>query len=408
MYFQPPGTPSGGLADLTTKRRSSQNCRLVSVLAAQSGNPYWRWYADADHGGGGGRRRGENGAKSPLLEAVGAGRSLYIDFVRGTLPAVTARVPTDLPTSKCFHGVGQAALNTDLTDAASNVGVIFKSSPYGSQSHGFDAQNSFSLFAFGERLLIHTGERDVHGSDHHRKWMHETKSTNSIAVNGIGQLDYSAAARGKIVDFHTSDAFDYVAGEAAEAYEGRLHRFTRRILFVKPEAVVIFDSLEAPEPATYQYFLHAPTEMAINGTEVKVVNGGAGCRVSFLHPSGLSLTQTDQFDPPPRERIQLVEYHLTAETTVASSKQAFVTVLRPHRVGEEPAGEARIEELDAGYAVTVPLTDGEVRILLQDDGGKELSGNGIKTDAEVGAAKMGRDGEVGEAFAAGGKKIEAG
>ncbi|MDP6775318.1 MAG: DUF4962 domain-containing protein [Candidatus Latescibacteria bacterium] len=408
MYFQPPGTPSGGLADLTTRRRSAQNCRLVSVLAAQAGNPYWRWYAGADHGPRGERRRWEDSEKSPLLQAVGSGRSLYIDFVRGTLPAVTAKEPTDLPTSKCFHGVGQAALNTDLTSAANNVGVIFKSSPYGSQSHGFDAQNSFSLLAFGDRLLIHTGERDVHGSDHHRKWMHQTKSTNSVAANGVGQLDYSPAARGEIVDFHTSSTFDYVAGEAAEAYEGRLDRFTRRILFVKPEVVVIFDSLAAPEPATYQWFLHAPAEMSIDGTEVKVANGGAGCLVSFLHPAGLTLSQTDQFDPPPRERIQLVEYHLTAEMTTAAAKQAFVTVLRPHRIGETPDGEAQIEEIEGGYAATVPMAEGELRVLLQDDAGEEISGGGIKTDGEVAAVKIDEDEEAGEMFVVGGKKVEAG
>ena len=133
---------------------------------------------------------------------------------------------------------------------------------------------------------------------------------------------------------------------------------------------------------------------------------GAGCLVSLLHPSGMTLTQTDRFDPPPRERIHLVEYHLTAEPTTPAAEQAFVTVLRPHRVDQPPPGEPRIEELEGGYVVTVPLLDGEVRVLLQADGGAELSGGGIKTDAEVGAAKIGRDGEVGEMFAAGGRKVE--
>lgn len=357
MYFQPPGTRGGGVGDLTTMRTSDQNCDLMRTLAAQARNPYWQWYVDMHP------EKAKEDTSARRLDAVGAGRSLYIDFVRGALPEVRGEAPVDLPSSKCFRGTGLVAMNSDLTDGKNNVSVIFKSSPLGSQSHGFDAQNSFSLFAFGERLLIHTGQRDIHGSDHHKNWMHHTKSTNCIGVNGGSQLGNQAAAMGEILDFQTSDVFDYVAGEAAPAYGGMLKKFTRQILFAKPDVVVIYDTVVAPEASTFQYYLHAETEMDIEGQTLKITTGDAGCVVSLLRPENLKISQTDQFDPPPRDRVQLREYHVTAETTIPREEATFIAVLRPHRTGDVPKGDPVL--VDDG-TIVVPLPNGELKVCVGD------------------------------------------
>lgn len=355
MYFQPPGTRGGGIGDLTTTRTSDQNCDLMRTLAAQARNPYWKWYVDMHP------ERVKEETRERRLDAVGAGRSLYIDFVRGALPEVRAKAPVDLPSSKCFRGTGLVAMNSDLTDGKNNVSVIFKSSPLGSQSHGFDAQNSFSLFAFGERLLIHTGQRDIHGSDHHKNWMHHTKSTNCIGVNGESQLRNHAAAMGEILDFQTSDVFDYVAGEAAQAYGGMLKKFTRQILFAKPDVVVICDTVVAPEASIFQYYLHSETEMDVDGQTLKITTGDAGCVVSLLCPENLKISQTDQFDPPPRERVQLREYHVTAETVKPQEEAAFIAVLRPHRAGDMPAGDPVLMDDET---LMVPLPNGELKVWM--------------------------------------------
>jgi len=387
MYLQPPGTVGGGFGDLTARRRSSSNRRLVGVFAAQAQNPYWQWYVDAhpprDTGR---RRRGQRGG--------------YVEYIRGALPSVEPTPPTDLPSSRCFFGIGQAMLNTNLMDATDNVEVIFKSSPFGSQSHGYESQNAFLLYAFGERLFIRTGRRDSYGSKHHREWMWHTKSVNSITVDGHGQAPRSPEAIGQITGFQTGEAFDYVGGEAGDAYGGRLERFSRQILFAKPEVVVIFDRLAAPDPATYEWHLHAPVEMTVAGQhDIRVVNGGASARANILWPPDLSVTQTDKFDPPPRPRVKLVEYHLTAATVRPERAQHFVTVIRPHRSTQTLQGEAKLREVEAGFLVTVPVSDGKLAVLLRTLPGTLLSGGGLSTDAEVAAALYGRDGGVRHTFA---------
>jgi hypothetical protein len=376
MYLQPPGTVGGGFGDLVARSRSGHGLKLMTVLAAQARNAHWQWYVDT-HGG------PESGSD-------------YVAFVRGALPKVTARTPDDLPSSKCFGGTGQAMLNCNLKSAADNVEVIFKSSPFGTQSHGYESNNSMLLYAFGERLLIRTGRRDSYGSDHHRNWMWKTKSTNCITVDGRGQQGHSASATGKITAFSTSDKIDYIAGEAGGAYEGALKRFTRHILFIKPELVIVFDQLEAPEPASFEWRLHSLKKMQIDGqNDILITNDKAAARVSFLAPDGLELSLTDKFDPPPRARIKLTEWHLTAAAPKKSKRMEFVTVIRPYRTGKQtPPSAAKLHKLDNGYAVEARISGGKVIALLRTAEKGPISFGGQSSNAQITAYILDSNGKL--------------
>jgi hypothetical protein len=373
MYLQPPGTKGGGFGDLCATRRSSENRALMTILAAQARNPHWQWYVDA-HGG----PQGEGG---------------YVGFIRGALPRVEPRPPDELPTSRVFRGTGQAMLNTNLKDARGNVEVIFKSSPFGTQSHGYESSNSFLLYAFGERLLIRTGRRDIHGSQHHRDWMWETKSTNCITVNGAGQIKNSPAALGEILAFHASDAIDYVAGEAAGAYPaGTLKRFTRHVVFFKPNLIVIYDRLEAPKPSRFEWHLHSPTAMKVAGQgDIRVVNGKAAARVALLAPKHLTLSLTDKFDPPPRARVKLTEWHLTARTNEPATRVEFVTLVRPHRAGKEPPTGAELSADRNRYELNAPCAGGQARLLLRSADAGDMHSSWLDTDADVAAVLHDRE-----------------
>ena len=376
MYLQPPGTVGGGFGDLVAHRRSSQNRNLMTILAAQARNGHWQWYVDTHRG----PARGSD----------------YIAFVRGALPKVTARPPDDLPPSRCFKGTGLAMLNSNLKSAADNVEVIFKSSPFGTQSHGYESNNSLLLYAFGERLLIRTGRRDSYGSNHHRNWMWQTKSTNCITVDGRGQQGHSAAARGKITAFATSDKIDYVAGEAGAAYGGALKRFGRHILFIKPELVIVFDRLEAPGEAAFEWHLHSLKKMQIAGQDnIRIINEKAAARVSFLAPEGLQLSLTDKFDPPPRPRIKLTEWHLTARTPQKTKRMEFVTVIRPYRPGKQtPPAAATLHKFDNGYAVEARITGGKIIVLLRKTEKGRLSFGGHSTNAQAAAFVLDSNGKL--------------
>jgi hypothetical protein len=364
MYLMPPGKNDGGFGDGAWRRAASDNLPLMSELSAQAGNGHWQWY----------------------VQQMGGPKKTtgYIGFIRGTLPKVQPKPPDDLPTSRLFRGTGQAYLNTTLKDAKDDVQVIFKSSPFGTQSHGNEAHNSFVLWAYGQRLLVRSGHYDLYGSDHHKNWVWSTRSVNNITVNKQGQAKRTAQATGEIVAFKTTPAMDIVVGEAGQAYQPPLERFTRAIIFVKPELVVVYDRLEAKEPSTYEYWLHAVNKISAEDQHrIQVRSDDVVCDIDFLTPTGLTFEQTDQYDPNPRERIKLREWHLTAPTPEKSSRIEFVTIYRPHRIQKQVPEQASLEQIDGGYALQVKLSDGQFTALLPTDDQASLQAHGLESKGSI-------------------------
>ncbi|MBX3179192.1 MAG: DUF4962 domain-containing protein [Candidatus Hydrogenedentes bacterium] len=308
MYSLPPGTKEGAWGDQAQGASSRSIASLMRTFAAGAGNPHWKWYAETQ------------GAGAP------GGYMGFIQSYRGG--DIAAAAPADLPSSRAFPAAGLAVLNSDLMDGENNVQIQLKSSPFGRQSHGYNANNAFLLHLGGERVFRKSGKRDVHGSPHHTKWMWETKSDNAILVNGKGQPPHSAAARGHIAHFQTSKTLDVVVGEAGASYES-LDRWTRRIFFLKPHAAVIHDVLEAREPSDYQWLLHATGSFTIDEGGVFWEGEQGSVDVEFIHPPKLAISQTKEYDTPPHEwaNFDLDEVHLTAATTKKAARQEFITLM---------------------------------------------------------------------------------
>lgn len=365
MYLMPPGKIGGGFGDGAARRSTSRSVPLMSVLAAQARNGHWQWWVE------------QNSGPKPT--------GGYIGFVRGALPKAEAIPPDDLPTSRLFKGIGQAFLNTNLTDAGESVQVIFKSSPFGTQSHSGAANNSFLLWAYGQRLLIRSGHYDSYGSEHHKGWVWSTRSVNNITVNGRDQKKRSPDALGEIVAFKTTPTMDIVVGEAGKSYEaGVLDRYTRAIIFVKPDLVVVYDRLEAKEPSTFEYWLHAIEKIAVEDQHnIQVRSEDVVCDIDFLTPTGLTFEQTDQYDPNPRPRIKSREWHLTAAPPEKKKRMEFVTLYRPHRINDPVPGEASLEKIKGGYALKVKLSDGEFTALLPTDDKATLEAYGLKSKGAI-------------------------
>jgi len=342
VYCMPPGSMTGGFGDLSPHATYPENGRVLAKLAAGSGNPYWKWYAE---------------------ETEASFEEGYLGFLFAAKDRdLEAKPPTDLPSSACFRGVGLAFLNTDLPDASKNVAVHFKSSPMGRQSHGYNANNAFLLNLRGKRALVTSGRRDVHGSPHHRNWMWESKSDNAIQVNGEGQIKHDPEATGRITEFFTTPTVDVVVGEASESYRN-LDRWTRRLIFLKPHALLIHDILDAPSPSTFEWNLHAEAAFKIGGDWVSWSGENGSLDIRFLEPTGLNISQTNQFDPPPHEwaNFKLDEWHLSVVPPEKAAHQEFLTLITVDdaqvEVAEQAAGEGRKE-----LGITLP--EGEVKVSL--------------------------------------------
>ena len=380
LYASYPHRPTRAFGDGHEGSVGSGAGQLMYILGSFFDNPYFRWHA----------------------EETGAGRpegpmALYV-----YRPDLEAKPPADLPHAQVFPSSGWVAMHSDMAEPENNVVMLFKSNPRGSVSHDHANQNAFVLEAYTEPLAISSGYRQIHGSDHHLEWMQQTKAHNSILVDGEGQVPRSHESRGFIAAFDNTDEFAYTIGDATEAYDGRLDRFERHVLFSRPDYFVIIDDLEAPEPATYQWLLHAREEMEMDpdAREVLSVKNEARLRVRFLTPEALSFSQTDEFDTPPVDPAP-TQHHFTASTEEPRASQRFVTVLMPHREGGQDAlPEARMLEAEGGLALEV----GDEVILWRESDADEVRWDDAASTARITVYRH-EDGELQEVFHSAGDSV---
>jgi hypothetical protein len=349
MYTAPPGSPDMGIGDLAYGK-PSPGMSVVQYYARRTKNPYWAWWAD------------QWGIRSESGEPV-------LAFLRGAAK-VDPQPPTSLPPSKVFRGTGLAILNTDLTSSANNVQIRFKSSPFGRQSHGHDPHNSFTLNAYGEQLLVNNVYRDLWGSPFHTQWTWQTKAQNAMLVNGQGQKVHSPEPFGRISHFELNEGLDWITGEAPAAYEGKLNRYLRHVIFVKPDLILIADEAEAATPSTFQFMLHGQGQFDVNGQQLRLERPRAGVLIDYINSEPLSIRQWDGYDPPPGSgnaanvaRQFPNQWHVEAATKTPAASAFVVAVLRPYRQGQAPGGNVRHES----GALVIPTARGEVKVAFHDN-----------------------------------------
>lgn len=409
MYVAPPGSPNSGFGDLSYRPPSSGWGPTVEFFCrAWAGKPggdhasYWQWWRQ----------------QWKMHDARGIAGFLYAARLP---PPPAPKAPTDLPTSKVFRGIGVASLHTNLLDSREDVHLLFKSSPFGTQSHGHNPHNSFQLNAYGQELLSTCVYRDLHGSSFHYQWAHSTVAHNAVLVDGQGQTKHTAAPHGRIVHYRLTPQWDHVVGEAAEAYEGRLVRFRRHVVLVKPAAssaqskpqkvksagssaettireaqpaaevgsveaklavektktansggstpaaspstgtgptwpplVVLYDDLEAKEPASFQFMLHGLRPFTIDPQKGRLLLEleKAGVEVQYLGPVGLSFRQWDGYQPPPTQQFPN-QWHVEASTQEKLRSLGMLTVIVPYRAGGRPAWSARRLETNSELGVQI-------------------------------------------------------
>ena len=323
---------------------------VMHAFAGLSSNPHFLWHAQAT-----GRKPGGDVLSLATYD-----------------PGLEPQSPAELPGARHFAGAGLAAFHTALGDKENDISLVFRSSPYGSVSHGHADQNAFVIEAFGRGLALATGFYPWYGSPHHSGWTRATKSVNSVLVNGEGQVRRSWDAKGRITGFSTDEQVDYVEGDAGAAYGGKLKRFRRRILHVKPGIFVVYDELAAAKPAAFQWLLHAVNRPRVDKGKMTVRNPPAVMDVHMLAPAGITPSLSDEYDPEPevspkRKPNYPKTWHATFDSGKPETRTAFVAVLDVHR-DDGPSGLENVSAADVagGAGAVLQFRDGrelEVRFL---------------------------------------------
>jgi hypothetical protein len=361
--------------------RGSGYAELMSFHAHRYNDPYIGWWVKQIPG----YRGGGSGFAALLYE--------------DELPS---KPPTDLPNSHVFKGVGWAGLHSDMTQPEHDTCMIFKSSPYGSVSHSHADQNAFAIMKGGTALAIPSGYYGPsYGKPHHAQWTRATKANNCILVDGQGQKIRSADASGRIIDFKDAAGYSYVAGDATPAYMGKLNKWIRHILYLRPGLFLLLDEIEAPKASKYQWLLHAFEKIEIRDNKVISQRREAILDVSLACSLGLNITQTDKFDTPYNYGIpekyhknKANQWHFTAETIEKSRKTYIAAVMSVYDDSEKFDVKLQREN---GWLGAIAAGDfGQVEGWIRTDEGGTLPASFA---SEVGNRKVNlcgrsRDGEI--------------
>ncbi len=279
-----------------------------------------------------------------------------------------ARSLSELPAARAFADVGTVFMHSNMAVPDDNVFIEFKCSPYGSYGHNHADQNSFNLSAFNEPLFIDTGYYHSFGDPHHNGWTRQTKAHNAILVDGTGQPIGNLKPFGELIGFEQGDEYAWCAGEAAGAYaDVDLDRFTRQLLWLKPDILLVYDQLEAPQPHIWQLLLHAEREMIVDeqSRSVDAVGEKGSARAVILSAGQLDFSQNHEFDPPAckwrddRKFDMPDQYHFTAATVEATTSARLLTVIQVARAGEEFASSIEALEGEGWLGCRVTRADGE-------------------------------------------------
>ena len=246
----------------------------------------------------------------------------------------------------------------------------------GGVGHNHPAQNSFVLFGGGKELVVDPGYT----------LNKETANHNTILVGEMGQ--YGDDERWPSwhpgwshVEYASTD-FPYVRGEAASAYppEARLERFTRQMVMLDRERLIICDELKTEMPRRFTWLLHFDAAADVRQTgEDRFLEtfGDARLRIDVLTPTGMA-AQIDRYEPTWNNIARPTYHEMIGRlqlTTGLLSATPIVAVLSVNSLSERPT-------LTESPDLLVLTFDDSTRVGFNRTGGL-VSLEGLQTDARA-------------------------
>lgn len=216
---------------------------------------------------------------------------------------IRPRAP-DYNPSDCFIDVGYAVLRDGFNPDAAFM--AFKCGPpEDAIGHNHFDHNSFMLSYAGAWIAWDPGYRNYFHPAR-RKYTVSTLGHNTVVLDldedYLAEMSYRILghdqvqlAGGRIREFFTSDAFDYLLGDATATYntdEVRvLDRFYRQVVFVKPNVFFVRDTLAAPEPHTFSALMHVSAQdtFHILGDAAEAVSSACRLQIHPFSPAGITL-----------------------------------------------------------------------------------------------------------------------
>ena len=359
LYTKSPNTRRATFGDDSTM--GDLTCIKIGMNLRQfggvTGNGAYQWYCDENH-------RLNPGTEGDFYN-WGWWDTRFDELAfRTDWPSVEGTPPES--GFRHFKGIGWVGIQHAMHDPDEHIQFVFKSSKYGSISHSHGDQNAFCMAAYGEDLAVQSGHYVAFNSSMHREWRRQTRSKNAILINGKGQYadkDKAKAmsANGKILAAEQRDDHIFIHGDATAAYQSLSPEVTnaeREIYFVRNNYFVIVDKVDAEEPVTLDWLLHANNPYDLGKSSFRNTGQRAGFygQVVWSEAGKPDMTQVTGFpDVDPADYEGLPISTCLAAKYPASTRHRIATLLVPYRL-DAPKRIFNFMD-DQGYDADLYFTD---------------------------------------------------
>jgi len=320
---------------------------LMRKLAAEFQNPYAQWHANKTDG------------SSPY-------EFIWYD------PRLEPEAPVELPKARLFRTIHWAIMRSGWTDE-DDILFAMKGGHNDWDHHHLD-HNTFTLSAYGENLVIDQGYAWPTPPDR-IPYANNTKAHNTLLVNGKGQLDGAvgyAGGRGAwqhstaLSDFAHSECYDGVTGSAKRAYtREQVREYIRQVVFMRPECFVIFDTVEADEPSTFEWLFHTFGNMSVDGDSVIIARPDASLAIKILMPEPFAYDIAEYSMDKSRNRAikENTDRCIKVRPAGQGCHANLMAILYPFRTGEEESAMGFLEEvqrIEEDHCVGVAIRRGNI------------------------------------------------
>lgn len=323
--------------------------------------------------------------------------------------SIQAKEPSDLSPTRTFPDLGAVIWRTgwgkdDLAFGLKNSvpGGRFAFDRYSRQQYPFDKPEmdefntghehedagSFYLYRGRVDLASETADYDKTATKYH----------NSILVDGKGQprgdstmtdpqllngRDAAVEATG------TTDDFDYVIANGAGLYGGALGEFRRYVLFVRPDYLVMVDSIRSDSERRYEWVSHFDESVSVEGDWLKgMAEDGNVLGVRVVAPSDFSDTRDEDGKP-----------YVKVRPSGDVEDVRFATVLFPTRTDSWKDRPTMTSLGDSGGAIGVRvMLNGVQDHLIGYGAADSFSLGDYSLDGKVASVAKDSDGELQRVF----------
>ena len=379
VYAWLPGTCETSFGDQCGEYGYSENGKaqmeFADFIAREVQDPHAAWYV--------------NEMRPTLQHHNATNLRLYRILADGV--AYTGQQP-DLENYVWHQDIGSGIAFSDMEHPESNLGLAFRSSPFGSGSHTLADQNSFKILYKGDYVYRNAGYYTSFADGHTLLQYRHTRGHNTIMINNIGQA-FTTQSYGEISQGLNGDNLAYFLGDASNAYypfsdywddrmgnyaqtpeygfgENPLNKYKRHIFMLRPDKVLIYDDLGADEPATWQWMLHSDNEFQIEGDRIVSHFSPKSGRGDFVSVAEIfsdyphAVTKTNEWfmhiEPVEDGKTYSKQWHLTADFE-ATATNRILTVIQLND------SESAIEDV---WRVGNEFKVGNWRITAEMDGDK--------------------------------------